>query len=213
MTPPVTSTPTIDPATPPHGKRWIRARILKLNRTLHIYLTLLGLAGMIFFAVTGFMLNHDDWFERGRPVTRAEKGQLPPSLFQPIDKLAVAEKLRSEFHITGGVVDFTIEQDEVRVTFKSPGRRTDASIDPATGAVDLTFETRGLIGRITDLHKGADSGNGWKLVIDAIAILITVGAVTGVLMWWHLPKRRRLGWAALLLGAGASVGVYFLMVP
>jgi hypothetical protein len=209
----VTSTSPIDVGAPPRGKRWIRAKILKLTRTLHIYLTLLGLATMVFFAVTGFMLNHDEWFDRGTPVTRTASGQLPMAMLRPIDKLAIAEKLRADFHITGAVVEFSADRDEIRVTYKGPGHRADASIDPATGAVDMTFESRGLIGLITDLHKGADSGKAWKWVIDAVAILITIGAVTGVLMWWHLPKRRRLGTVALVLGVASAVVVYFLMVP
>jgi hypothetical protein len=207
------SLPGLQSLLPQHGKRWIRARLLKLNRTVHVYLTLLGLAMMLFFAVTGFMLNHDDWFDRGKPVTKTLTGQLPGNLLQPVDKLAVEEKLRGDFRITGTVVEFTTDRDEIRVTWKSPGRRADASIDPATGAVELTIESRGLIGRLTDLHKGADSGAAWKLVIDAVAILIAIGAITGLLMWSHLPKRRNLGIVAMLLGAGGSLVVYWLLVP
>ena len=109
-------------------------------------------------------------------------------------------------------VEFTKDADEVRVTFKGQGRRTDASIDPATGAVELTFESRGLMGRISDLHRGADSGNAWKWVIDAVAVLMVVGALTGLMMWWHIPRRRRLGVISLLLGvlAGASIFCSFL---
>ena len=196
-----------------HRRHWVHAAALKFSRTLHIYLSLLGLCMMVFFATTGFMLNHEAWFDRVHPATHMRQGQLPPAMFHPIDKLAIAEKLRSDFYITGVVVEFTADPDEVRVIYKGPGRRTDAAIDPATGHVELTFESRGLIGRITDLHRGADSGAAWRRVIDAAAILIAAGALTGVFMWWHLPRRRRLGLVAILLGLGLSAAVYFAMVP
>jgi hypothetical protein len=145
-----------------HGKRWIRARTLKLNRTLHIYLTLLGLATMVFFAITGFILNHDEWFDTGTPVTRTVTGQLPTSILRPPDKLAIAEKLRSDFQIHG-IVDAFNTGDDIEVTYKSPGRRADAVINPETGAVEVTFGSRGLIARMSDLHRGKFGGRGADL--------------------------------------------------
>lgn len=214
MSTPVSLPPATDHAARPHGKRWIKAALLKFTRVFHIYFMMLGLALMTFFAVTGFMLNHDEWFEGGRPVTRTATGQFPRALLHPpLDKLAIAEKLRADFHITGMVVEFTAEPDEVHVTYKGPGRRTDAALNPGSGAVELTFESRGIIGRLTDLHKGADSGTAWKRVIDAVAIFVALGVLTGLILWWRLPKRRHWGVIAVLLGAGASLALYLLLVP
>ena len=49
--------------------RWL----LKTARTIHVYVTLLGLALILFFAITGFMLNHIEWFEfeQVRTVSRS----------------------------------------------------------------------------------------------------------------------------------------------
>jgi hypothetical protein len=86
-------------------------------------------------------------------------------------------------------------------------------INPGTGAVEVTFESRGLIARMSDLHRGKFGGKVWNSIIDIAAALIVVGALTGFMLWWHLPKRRRLGTAALLIRFLASLAVYFLLVP
>ncbi len=44
---------------------------MKLLRLLHLYLSMLGFVLMAFFAVTGFMLNHQDYF--GLDEVRSEK--------------------------------------------------------------------------------------------------------------------------------------------
>jgi len=36
--------------------------VVKWARTVHVYLTLFGFGLLLFFAVTGFMLNHEDMF-------------------------------------------------------------------------------------------------------------------------------------------------------
>jgi hypothetical protein len=58
----------------PHSFRHrLSLRIVKLARWLHIYVSMIGLAAVLFFSVTGITLNHPDWFfgEQARS-TRAE---------------------------------------------------------------------------------------------------------------------------------------------
>ena len=55
----------------PHSlSRKLSIRFAKLMRWLHIYLSMFGLAAVLFFSVTGITLNHPDWafgqVERGR---------------------------------------------------------------------------------------------------------------------------------------------------
>ena len=43
-----------------------RRRIAKTSRWLHIYGSMASLALVLFFAVTGITLNHQDWFASQR---------------------------------------------------------------------------------------------------------------------------------------------------
>jgi hypothetical protein len=192
--------------------------LLRWSRNIHLYVTLFGLVLLGFFAVTGFMLNHDDWFHVSETQSRTATASIPTDLLDPLDKLAVVELLRKDHAATGALDAFEEEKEEeeirsYRVVFKGPGRRVEAVIQRADGETELTYETRGLTGLLTDLHRGQSTGREWGLVIDGLAILVLIVSVTGVVLWWSLHSRGRFGFAVILLGAAACVAVYFAYVP
>ncbi len=49
-----------------------------LNRTLHIYLTMFALIMILFYSLTGLMLNHPDWFSLDNPRTVHRTADVPP---------------------------------------------------------------------------------------------------------------------------------------
>ena len=49
--------------------------------------------------------------------------------------------------------------------------------------------------------------------VDAGAVVILLAAVTGVVLWLALPKRRRLGIVATVLGLAVCLIFYWMMVP
>lgn len=191
-----------------------RRRLLKKwSRTLHIYLSMLGLLGILFFSATGLMLNHPEWFSLSEPRMRKLEGTLPPSLLKEPDKLAVVEKLRKDFGATGALDSFEIEDEQITVTFKGPARRVTAVIDRRQGRLEATFEIRNAAARFSELHRGTEAGSAWRLVIDAVAVVQIVSALTGVLLWCLVPKWRPLGLVALTVCAVACGLVYVLLVP
>ena len=83
--------------------RWL----IKWARTLHVYLTLFGFMLMLFFAVTGFMLNHENWFL----PTQTTTGKIPCKLLgSPEDRDAIIDLLRGEFGVQGDVESFDAVQ-------------------------------------------------------------------------------------------------------
>ena len=55
------------------------ARFAGVVRTVHIYLTMSAFLLMMFFAVTGVVLNHEDWIA-GQTVTRDTTATVPAAL-------------------------------------------------------------------------------------------------------------------------------------
>jgi hypothetical protein len=172
-----------------------------------------SLAAIFFFSVTGFTLNHPDWFFR--ESTRQEEGSIAKELLnvnQPapenwdesdfghqVDKLAVAEHLRSQHRLHGHVSDFLSFEDECEVTFQGPGYAATARIDRKTGRYDVQVTSNDLISVMNDLHKGRHTGPLWSLVIDVSAIVSTLVALTGFLLIFYLRlnRKRRIFVAAL----------------
>jgi hypothetical protein len=188
-------------------------RLLSVSRTLHIYFTMLACLLLLFFGSTGFMLNHTDWFGLEALRTRTREGTLARAILVPLDRLAVVENLRSDFGAVGAVDSFEAEQENLRIVFRRPGWRAEAVVRLGDGHVELTSEERGTAALLTDLHKGASAGSGWKWVIDGTAGLLVLGSLTGLILWISLPRRRALGILALSVGLLSSAATYWLLVP
>ena len=185
----------------------------KWTRTLHIYISMLGLLALIFFSFTGIMLNHEEWFGFAAPHLVKKDGTLPEATAREPDKLAIVEKLRKDFGATGALESFEIEDDRLAVVFKSPGRRAEAALTRADGHAEVTLETHGFNGRLAELHRGTDAGPGWRFIIDASAVLLLITSLTGVALWTLVPKWRPLGLAAVAVSVLVCAVVYFALVP
>ena len=188
------------------------SRVVSMARTLHIYLTMFAFLLMTFFAVTGLTLNHEDWIA-GEPRTTRRAIQLPAALLREPDKLGIVEFLRTNGGALGAVSTFDADSASIHVELKGPGRQTDAEIDRKTGQATVVVEGKGLVIRLDDLHRGKDAGGSWSILIDATAVLLLIGSITGILMWFALPRRRRLGLAALAVGTIVVAVVVILTVP
>lgn len=197
-------------------------------RWLHIYLSMFGLASVLFFGVTGLTLNHPDWFFGERAKTVAAKGRIDPKWLhvpaptrsEPEDdparqvaKFEVVEHLRSAHAIRGAVADFQVDDRECLVTFKGPGYAADATIDRETGRYDLSQTFHGFLAVINDLHKGRDTGAAWSVLIDASAVLMTLISLTGLVLLFYLKLRRVPGLVVGLVGALAVAAAYWFGVP
>lgn len=186
---------------------------MAVSRTLHVYLTMFAFLLMMFFAVTGLLLNHEDWLgaDTVRPVERT--GDFPVALLAGPDKLMIVERLRAQYGAVGAVSTFDVDDASLRIEMKGPGRHTEAEIDRRTGKATISVEQRGLFLRLDDLHRGKDSGPVWRWVLDVSALLLFLGSVTGLVMWIGLPRRRRWGVAALVSSLVVCLAIYFAFVP
>ncbi|MBM3837411.1 MAG: hypothetical protein FJ398_05540 [Verrucomicrobia bacterium] len=191
-----------------------RRRLLKKwSRTLHIYLSMLGLLGILFFSLTGLLLNHPDWCGLSTPRVTKVEGAVPLEMLKTPDQFAVVEKLRKDFGATGAVDSFEADEDRITVVFKSPARRVQAVIDRQKGRAEVLLESRNAAARLAELHRGVEAGSAWRFILDAIAVLQLVGALTGVLLWCLVPRWRPLGLAALAVCGAACGLVYWFLVP
>ena len=183
-----------------------------------------GLAAALFFSVTGLTLNHPDWFfgEAERQV-RAE-GRVDPKWVNPpnrgevpdpargVAKLEIVEHLRKAHAIRGALADFKVEEEECLVTFKGPGYAADAFIDRKSGRYDVSQTFHGFVAVINDLHKGRDTGLVWSVVIDVSAVLMTLIALSGLILLFYLKLRRVPGLVVTLIGAAVVVAAFLLGV-
>lgn len=178
----------------------LRARLYAWARTLHLYLSMLALLSLLFFALTGLTLNHPEWFGEGQ--VRKLSGTLPGAPYlqgEGVDWLRLAEDLRA-LGLRGRVTEHGEGGGMVWLSFRAPGYGADAQVDPRSGAYTLTLTEAGLVAALNDLHKGRDTPGAWRWALDASALFLALVSLTGLLLGLFLPKTRRAALLSLLLG-------------
>jgi uncharacterized protein len=208
------------PAPVHHQQGWKhlwKKRTVTWARWLHIYLSMGSFGILLFFAVTGLTLNHQEWFAN-QQRTVVYKGSMDPAWVRPpagkeIGKLEIVERLRNAHGIRAALTDFRVDDSQISVNFKGPGYTADTFIDRDRGTYEVTETRMGWGAIINDLHKGRDSGHMWSVLIDISAVLMTLVSLTGLALIFFLAKRRRSGLIALAVGAAAAWALYVIFVP
>lgn len=196
---------------PRHGAMY--RSILHTSRAIHTYLSMLAIVLFVFFAATGFMLNHPGWFGIDDTDTRELTVTIPANVIDSRDKLALVEYLRTQ-GATGAVqpFDWPEDGDPFRVGFKSPRAQCDADITLPSRETALRIESRRLAGMLSRLHTARDAGQVWQLLLDITAALLILVSITGLILWQSLPKRRRWGFIAFVFSIASVAAAYFFCV-
>ena len=191
----------------------IRKNFLALCRTLHVYLTMFGLLVLLLFGITGFTVNHEEWFGATHPHATDAEGTTPRELLAKGDALRIVEHVRATWRVSGAMTDYDASDDRVSIAFKEPGQLWEVEIEKSTGRTKLHHETYNLVAFLNNLHRGRYAGPAWRWVIDVSALLVVVACATGIVLWLALPRRRLLGIIALAVGVAGTLGIIYVLVP
>ena len=193
--------------------RPLKKELILWTRTLHIYLTMLAVLLLFFFSITGFALNHDQWFQLNTARISDQSTTMPTDIAASNDKLQLAEYLRKNNNARGEVTSADLQEDSARFQFTSPGRISEFTITRASGDLAIHEETHNLLALLTDLHTAKHAGGTWRRVVDAAAISHFLATLTGFVLFWTLPKRRKIGILALTIGTLSCIALYVFCVP
>jgi hypothetical protein len=190
----------------------------KLSRWLHIYLSMVSFAVVLFFSFTGLTLNHPNWLGGDKQVVEKNKGKLNVNwVNQPdtnkIAKLEIVEFLRKTHNVKGLVSEFRIDDIEVSISFKGPAYSCDAFIDREKGTYEVSEIKMGIVAVMNDLHKGRDSGKSWGWIIDISAIFLILVSLSGLILLFFIKKRRFSGLITGLIGLLICYLFYAILVP
>jgi len=177
-------------------------------RTTHTYLSLFGMLSMLFFGITGFVMNHEHWFlddEQEAVVI----GQLPPELLATPSQPVIVELLRTRYGVSGFVSKFEVDGNELTIKFRKPGQSFDAVIYRDDGYLLIESETGGVLDALAQVHQGDHTGIVGGLLIDAVAFLLVFAGATGLTIWATLPRRRAVGVTALAVSLLLMLAFYW----
>jgi len=189
----------------------------KISRAAHAYLSAFAFIALIFFSLTGLILNHPGWFENTGAEERTEIVNLPvPAMEQAVaghePDEALDTLLRANGDIVGTMTSSEIFEDEAYFRFAGPKGRSDVILDIASGEAEISTRRAGFVDFMGDLHRGKDAGAVWKLVIDISAILILALSLLGFFLFFLIRFRRRTSLILMAASALIIAGVPVLLV-
>ncbi len=175
-------------------------------RWLHVYASMVAFLVIMFFGITGILLNHPTWLFGDEIATTFIEGSLPETVRtneRDVEFLAVSEYLRSEHGVGGEVTNFDQVDDEGSINYTGPGYGASVRFDVVSLSYELTIREEGFVNAMRDLHSGSDTGSVWSLVIDIASVFLVFVAVTGLGIQLLMRKRRKS--ALLWLAGGAAI--------
>jgi hypothetical protein len=178
----------------------------------HIYISTAGFTLALLFGVTGLTLNHQD-FGFSEPRTKKSEIKLDKALIDNPDQAELERCLRENLGIRAPSTDYHVDPDQIQITFAAPGARTVVTINRADASAEVEQESRGLVGKLDDLHKGLDAGSAWFWTIDIAAIALVTSSLTGIVTLVALRARRRSGFSVCALGILTVIAIYVIWVP
>jgi len=208
-------------ARPVRRRRVSRGWWLKQLHTWHWISAAISLAGMLLFTVTGVTLNHAASIP-GRPSVVEKSATLPPSLIRLLKPspaqsdapvpVQIAEAVEQSLGLDPAGRPAEWSESEVYVAMPRPGGDAWVSIDRASGAITSELTRQGVIPYLNDLHKGRNTGLGWRLFIDVFAAAATVFTLSGLLLLQFHANHRRKTWPLVGLGVVLPIVVALFFI-
>ncbi len=188
--------------------KWQRAM-----RWLHVYSSMIAFLVILFFGVTGLLLNHPSWLFGDEVTTTRDSGRLPESVRSDdgsVEFLAVSEFIRETYDVQAGVTNFDQVDEEGSINYAGAGYGSTVRFDVTSLDYEITEREEGFVNAMRDLHAGRDTGGTWSLIIDISAVFLVFVAVTGLGIQLFMRKRRQKALAWLAVGTAGSVFLIWL---
>lgn len=196
-----------------------KAEIYRQSRTWHGYLSAFAFLTLIFFAITGLLLNHPEWFEaKGEQPSKDRTIQLAPADVATAQKAAdpsraLTELVRKQQPLIGAYQSGEVIDTEAMIRLEGPKGSSDIVVDLSTGSAEVTVKKARFIDTINELHRGKNSGAAWKAVIDISAILILALSIIGYVLFFSLRFRLRTSLILTVVSLGAMLAVVVFFTP
>lgn len=199
--------------------RFRKNDLYRYSRMLHAYLSAFAFLTLIFFALTGLFLNHPDWFRGNKTRTESLRVTLPSQemaaiLKTPSHSQALIHAISQHTDALRGVFksDDTID-DEAHIHLEGVTGKTDIITNLKSGLTEITVEKATLTSIIQDLHRGKNSGQAWRLLIDITAIIVLTLSLIGYVIFFSIRLRLATSLALTAFSCVLFVGIFFIFVP
>ena len=163
------------------------------SRYVHGWLSAFAFLTLLFFSVTGLLLNHPEWFE---PAKTEQTTQLilPESILKSIKQQenpsdTILNYVRQQQNVVGRYQSSEVMDNEVMIRLESPAGATDIWVMADTGETEITQKPASTVSMLNDLHRGKNSGFAWSWLIDISAIIVIALSLVGYILFLSIKTR------------------------
>jgi hypothetical protein len=162
-------------------------------RYLHGWLSALAFVMLMFFAATGLLLNHPQWFN-DPSQERSRQLSLSPNLVAQISSLedpsaTILAYIRDHHPLMGRYQSSEVLANEVIIRLQSPAGTTDIWVNLETAQAEIIDKPASLVSMLNDLHRGKYVNQLWHTVIDVSAILLLCLSLSGYILFLSIKPR------------------------
>jgi hypothetical protein len=184
-----------------------RAQFFRACRLLHGWLSAGAFLILIFFAVTGLMLNHPEWLPKGSSkaaesrfsLSAADEAKLSGVVDAPG---ALAEIAAAHVSLVGSFRSGDVDGQTVYVHMEGAKGASDLRADRSRHRVDVSIEHAGAVSLLNELHRAEHAGPAWRLVVDLAAVSLIATSIVGYVIFLSLRLQLR---TALVVTAASGL--------
>lgn len=195
----------------PQINRWIR--------WLHVYSAAPVLLSMLFFAITGFFLNHPE-IPLGETRTKQLELEIPDAIAaqdwqanKTLYSLSILGWLDESQGIRG--VKIEIEWDDVEdllmIILEGPNASQTVEVFPEEGLVEVFTLSLPVMHMLNNLHRVKSVSESWRWFSDISAILMLIFCLTGLWLLFVNKLQRVTSVTWVTLGSAVFLVIVYLM--
>jgi uncharacterized protein len=177
----------------------------RLCRAWHGYLSAAAFVWLLFFSITGILLNHPSWLRNDKPVTETRQFRLPPDELTSLTAKtepgpALVQAMRGKLGLKGQIDSSVVAGRLLFVRMRGASGSVELQLDLHTGQGSAAMESFPIATLFKELHRGENAGSAWRAMIDITGFALVVTSMMGLMI--YLSMRFRLRTALLLVAGG-----------
>lgn len=179
----------------------------RLCRVWHGYLSAIAFVWLLFFSITGILLNHPTWLRDDKPAALSRQFRLQPKELASVRGKAepgpaLVQAMRGQLGLKGQVDSSAVAGQLLFVRMRGASGSSELQLDLQSGQGRAVVESFGVATLFKELHRGEHAGRAWRLIIDITGFALVATSMLGLMI--YLSMRFRLRTAALLVAGGVA---------
>lgn len=197
---------------------WSKGEFYRQCRIWHGYLSAFAFLALLFFAITGVLLNHPDALKVRVPPPIEKELTLTPAQITglkaaPQPAPLLVKIVAPQAPLKGRLKDSEAVGDELFVRLQGVRGSSDLRADLATGKVSVVVEAQHPVAVANALHRGELAAPAWRLIIDIAAIVLIALSLVGYVLFLSLRFRLRTALALTGISLVAMIAVFLAATP